>query len=52
MLAALLILRSSNIYEESEYNILGVYWIVAVLLYIMIRGMLGAVMERRRAEAR
>ena len=52
VLAAFLILRSSNIYEESEYNILGVYWIVAVLLYIVIRGMLGAVMERRSAEVR
>ena len=52
VLAAFLILRSSNIYDESEYNILGVYWIVAVLLYIVIRGMLGAVMERRSAEVR
>lgn len=52
VLAAFLILRSSNIYEECEYNILGVYWIVAVLLYIMIRGILGAVMERRSAEVR
>ena len=52
VLAAFLILRSSNIYEESEYNILGIYWTVAVLLYIMIRGILGAVMERRSAEVR
>lgn len=52
VLAAFLILRSSNIYDESEYNILGVYWIVAVLFYIVIRGMLGAVMERRSAEVR
>lgn len=52
VLAVFLALRSSNTYEESEYNILGVYWIMAVLLYIMIKGMLGAVMERRSTQVR
>lgn len=51
-LAVFMVVRFSRIHQEAGHNMLFSYWVVAALLYVVIRGILGAVMERRRTVSR